>query len=132
MKPALIIVTIFLTALGGFLAGKYLKTPTTFPLVNQVEQNTTPSPDSLFQTQTATFQGKITKVEGANLQVESETGHKTTFPISNKLTIYKFGANSATASPSADLKTIEVDKLVLIMLELIDGKYQAVTISYFR
>lgn len=133
----------------GFLVGRFgnslnLNPPQTQnPVERPVNQGTeTPvgpttksleaSANLLFKTQSATFQGKITGVSNRTLTVESDTGQTGQFDVSPKISIYKFTPNSSTASASADIKTIETDKQVLISLDLVGGKYQAVSISYFR
>lgn len=97
-----------------------------------VESEAVSNGSALFKSQTATFQGKITEVSGNSAKVVSDTNQKGEFEISDKVVIYKFAGNSPTTSASSNLKEIETDKMVLATLELMDGKYKIVSISYFR
>ena len=122
-------------ALLGFIGGRLTsngKSTNPPPTQTKVTASLEAAQNPLFKTQSATFQGKITSVSGRTLIVESDTGQKGEFEISEKVAIYKFAPNSSVASASADIKTIETGKQVLISLDLITGKYQAISISYFR
>ena len=125
-----LIVTAFFVisfALLGFLGGRLTsyKKITNSPVQLEQTKVTTSfeaATNPLFKSQSATFQGKITKISGRTLTVESDTGQKGEFEISEKVAIYKFAPNSSVASASADIKTIETGKQVLISLNLITGK----------
>lgn len=110
---------------GGLLPNQSAQKPKT------VESEAVSNGSALFKSQTATFQGKITEVSGNMAKVKSDT-QEGEFEISDKVVIYKFLGSSPTASASSDLKMIETDKMVLATLELMDGKYIIVSISYFR
>ena len=138
-KAAVITLVIVLSALVGFAAGRsngtIIKTvpdssgkPTQVTTTESLQAAVNP----LFKTQSATFQGKIVSIAGKNISVEAENGQKGEFGLSDNIIIYKFPNNSATASSSSDIKQIDTGKLVLISLNLINNKYQAVSISYFR
>ncbi|OGE32318.1 hypothetical protein A3C59_02920 [Candidatus Daviesbacteria bacterium RIFCSPHIGHO2_02_FULL_36_13] len=127
-----------LSALIGFVIGRanpgyapLIKTPSTEESV-QTTKSLEAAVNPLFKTQAATFQGKITSIAGKTLQVTSDSGEKGEFDVSDSVVIYKFAGTSTTASASSDIKTIDTGREVLISLELLNGKYQAVTISYFR
>jgi len=122
-------------ALLGFIGGRLTsngKSTNPPPTQTKVTASLEAAQNPLFKTQSATFQGKITKINGKTLTVESDNGQKGEFEISDNITIYTFPNNSPTASPSADLKLIETGKEVLVTLQLVDGKYEAVAMSYFR
>ena len=128
-KYATTIVLVVIAAALGFLFGKQgqmpgLKTQNPLSTESQTAQN------SLLKSQTATFQGEITKVNGQNIDVKSDSGQTGSFPVSSKVVVYKFSSGSTQASASSDLKSIETGKSALIMLELMDGKYQVVSVSY--
>lgn len=137
IRTAVTVVVIVLAAVIGFVAGKTNPNSSSPPPISTL--NNTKTTDSLeamsnplFKSQTALFEGKINSVTGNNIQVESQSGQKGEFSLSDKLAIYKFPNNSSVASASSDVKTIETGKQVLMTLELINNKYQAVSISYFR
>ena len=124
-KLLVIVVVVFLVGVfvGHSLLGQKVSEKGT-------SQTTPPQKNALFQSQTASIQGKITKVEGSSISVESSQGQSGTFTASNRVVIYKFPAGSRQASASADLKSIELDKKVLLALTLINDNYQIASISY--
>ncbi len=142
IKAVVITVVIVLSVVVGFVAGRSNKinsTTVTVPQGNNkplVQVETTKSLQAavnpLFKAQAATFQGKITSIAGKTLQVTSDSGEKGEFDVSDSVLIYKFSGNSAVASSSSDIKSIDTGKEVLISLNLVNGKYQAISISYFR
>lgn len=130
--PRSVIATIVLAlsaGIIGFALGRY-----NAPQINQTLAPSTreeqPKTSPLFRSQTATFQGEITKVSGNKLSVKDDKGQTGDFPVSNKVVIYKFKAGSNQASASSDLKSIDIGKQALVILELVNGKYQVTSISY--
>lgn len=128
-KYATTIILIVIAAVGGFLAGKQnqggsVSLPKIQSQASQIQSN------PLLKSQTATFQGTITKVSGQTIDVKSDSGQTGSFPVSARVVIYKFNGTSPQASASSDLKTIETGKQALVMLELLDNKYQVVSVSY--
>ena len=133
MKKIFIVVLILLVSLVflGFISGK-LNLSTVLPTKNNPQPTTQVLPiNPIFKSQSALFQGNITKISGKTLEVESEDGQKAQFDLSDKILVYTHPDNSLISSPSADIKLITEGK-VLMMLEIIDEKYQVVSISYFR
>ena len=128
-NSAVILILMLIAATGGFYAGKTTILPGSPYTPTQSGESSTLA-SSVFKSQTATFQGVITKVDGKNLQVKSDSGNTASFPISERAVIYKFSGKSPQASASSDLKTIETDKQALVMLELLDNNYQVVSVSY--
>lgn len=122
------IVFILLAATVGYLFG--VSVSTSKISLPQISTRQGVSKNPLFKSQTATFQGTITKIDKSNLSVKDESGRTGTFPISSKVTIYKFSGSSRQASASSDIKTLETGKQVLIVLELKDKEYQVISISY--
>lgn len=126
-KQKLIIIFIFV-ALIAFFLGKFFQSggqaPLTSPSSSKVASN------ELFRSQTATFQGEITKVSKDSLDVKTDTGTTGNFKLSSKVYIYKFAAGAPQATSSTDLSTIESGKRVLIILELSDSQYKVVSISF--
>lgn len=123
LKYLLGIVLILIAAAGGYFFGVS-------------RQNSSPgstkqvSKNPLFKSQTATFQGTITKIDGSKLSLKDDSGQAGTFSLSPKVTIYKFSGSTRQASASSDIKTLETGKQVLIVLELKDNQYQVISISY--
>ena len=128
MKPKQIIYLIVILLIGGvlgFFAGRSGGQKAT-------QTNTTPTTQAnqLFRSQTATFQGEITKVNSGSLEVKSDSNQTGSLTLSDRVVIYKFkeGTNQATAS--SDLTSIETGKKVLIVLNLLGNQYKVVSISY--
>ena len=119
--------TIVLFILGlsiGFFTGKQLATA----------QNSASSQSSakeetgkLFSSQTASLRAEITNIEGNKLTVKNLNNAAIgDINTSSKISILKPGK----ATPSSDLSSIELNKEVLISLEMIGGVWQAVIIQY--
>lgn len=112
--------------------------PTTTPVI-QKPAPTSPSQDnSFFDSQSATVQGTITKITSSTVSITNDKGISGNLPISSKVLIYDY--NNVTqknqeglpiASASSDLKKVEIGKKASLFLELIDGRYQVTSISYF-
>lgn len=83
----------------------------------------------VFQNQTATVLGKISKTEGDKATIVSQDNKEETFPVAKKFVLYKPVRNNQ-ATPSSDLKQIDPNMDAFINLEVIDGKYQIVSITY--
>ncbi|TSC85723.1 MAG: hypothetical protein G01um10147_1114 [Microgenomates group bacterium Gr01-1014_7] len=127
-KYLVTVILVVVAAVAGFLFGSAGSTKTGLPQITTGNQSVAKNP--IFKSQTATFQGIITKVDGSELSVKDDSGNTDTFSVSSKAVIYKFTGSSSQASASSDLKSIDTDKQALVMLELIDGKYQIVSVSY--
>lgn len=119
---------------GSYLVSKGIQLP-----LNKSKPTTSPTPAAnliktspLFDSQTATINGQVIQVIHNTLitiQVKNQAGLTGDFPIAPNLLIYKY-QSAATATSSADLKTIELNKDALIVLEYIKGEYKVVSISY--
>lgn len=120
------ILVLIIALLAGFFLGKSIQTAKQKPPAS----SSSALPNALFKAQTATFQGKITKINKDSLDVRADSGAAGNFKLSNKVYIYKFKAGASQATSSTDLKSIETGKRTLIILELSEGQYKAVSISY--
>lgn len=125
-KYRLYILAISLFILGlslGFFVGKQFNLPQEIipaALESKVESN------KLFSSQTASLRGVITNIEGNKLTIKNlNTGATGDINTSLRVSIFKSGK-----TPSPDLSLIELNKEVLISLEMIGGVWQAVTIQY--
>ena len=114
----------------GFALGRYYTPPPNQTLKPTEIKNEQPKTNPLFRSQSATFQGEITKVSGNKISVKDEKGQTGDFSVADKVVIYKFKEGVSQASVSSDLKTIDTGKQALVVLELINGQYQVVSISY--
>lgn len=108
---------IFNTKLGGVRIGS---TPTQLP--GNVGSG-------LFDFQNATFTGKITKLEGNRIWLENQRGVTGEAVLAQNLIISDM-SQGGLATPSGDLKKIQLDKNVMISFSVVDNEYQATSISY--
>ena len=128
-NPQLLSIGLLLLVVGlvlGFLFGKNNQN-ISIPLIqnNQKEDQA----NAMFQSQSASAQGTITKVDGNNITFMTDDNKTGTFPLAPRFTIYKF-AKSAQAKAYSDIKDIELDKKAVIGLQLINNTYQITTITY--
>lgn len=128
-RYVVVLVLIVVAAVGGFLVGRGGETSNQTPTTQEGQTSQVLS-NPLLKSQTATFQGEITAVSGQNLEVKSDGGQTGSFPVSSRLVVYKYTVGSTQASASSELKSIETGKQALVMLELLDNKYQVVSVSY--
>lgn len=119
-----LVVILLIGGLIGFSLGKSAGQKASAPSASPAQAN------PLFRSQTATFQGEISKVNKDSLDVKTDSGKTGTLVLSGKVTIYKFKEGSKQATASSDLNSIEVGKKVLIVLEFSGGQYKVVSISY--
>lgn len=122
-----IIVLISVSAVSGFLVGRASNTQSLTPTTVKTEA---PKQNTIFTTQTATVQGKITNVSGSKVSVANEKNQTGEFTLSPKVVIYKFAPGSSQATASQDVNSIETQKNVLVTLELSGNQYQITQISF--
>lgn len=122
-----IVLILIAGAVGYYIAKNNLTSTVGVP--GNTQNAPAPKAQTIFQSQNATIQGTITKVEGQNISVTNVNGESGQFPVSSKVVIYKFRPGSSQASPSSELKDISINKPVLINLELTGGQYQVTSIS---
>ncbi|MBI2011204.1 hypothetical protein HYS91_00400 [Candidatus Daviesbacteria bacterium] len=126
-----IVLTLAALALGFFM-GRGLLATNPGSINNQASGSATMVKTSpLFKAQTATIQGKITKIDGSTITVTSQDNQAETFPLDSNFTIYKHtsGTSFAAALPGSD-KQIELNKDSIIVLNVKDGDYKVSSISY--
>jgi len=83
---------------------------------------------SLFDSQNATFMGKVTAVEGNKLTVESNKGVKGEIMANENLIV--LDPSNPIATPSSDLKKLQLNKDVIISLMIKDNQYIATALNY--
>jgi hypothetical protein len=122
------IVTVFLILLAagiGFFAGqKY----------GEMSRNAKAPKDasnSLFANQEATIRGKITQRDNNTLIVKSDSGQSGKVKVSDQVIINRFDERARPATPSSDLRSIELNKDVTLLLNFVNGEYVVSTITYF-
>jgi hypothetical protein len=88
--------------------------------------------NSLFSYQTATINGKITKVQDRTLTVQNTKGVTGDVIASQNISIMSQGDNNPISTPSADLKKIELNKDASLTLTAVGEQYEVTVISYVQ
>lgn len=127
--PSKIILPVLITALifsvAGFLTGR---SKISAPGLIQTQF---PTKSPLFLEQRAIFQGKITKFDGSKVSLENKQGLKGEYALSAHPVIFKQMDSAKLATPSSDLKEIELNKEAVVVLKLEDaGGYKVTNINY--
>lgn len=115
----MIIVLALLAGLGGFVVGKKMGAS------NGAQIN------SLYTTQTASIQGKITGVSDKTISITNNTGQSGSVKLADKFLINKLAGNIPTSTPSSSIKDIEVNKEATLELQLLSsGEFVVYSINY--
>jgi hypothetical protein len=128
--PLYIIISVLVIIILGLSAWMFLKANKygAAPLTDSPLS----SDSSLFEFQSATFTGKITRVEGNKIWLENKRGVKGEAVVAKDVSISDMSsANGALATPSGKLEDIKTDKEVTINFQMVDGMLQATTINYY-
>ncbi|MBI2595964.1 hypothetical protein HYW46_04495 [Candidatus Daviesbacteria bacterium] len=126
--------SVTLAIFAGYITGNYFLSsgkPLAKQLAVQIDANTTLKKDPLFSSQNATFEGVITKLNNTtSIEVTNSNNQQGKLMLGKNVVIYKAaeGTNKAIASP--DLKFISYNRQATIFLELRDGQYQVLSITY--
>lgn len=102
----------------------------------QVSSNATvtvnsPVKEDFYVYQSARATGIITKFNSSRLTLEKDDGTDAEFMISPSVRIYKYTSSNSPATVSSDVKSLEIDKEVLINLVSSDNnEYQVSTITF--
>lgn len=130
--PSTLVAMILLLALSYYLSlgGK-------LPSFKKAQKTASPPPQNtikvspIFDSQRATIRGSVSQIKHNSILVIKNRANSTDqFPAAPNLQIYKYKVGSTEATASSDLKSIELDKEALIVLEAIKGEYKVVSISY--
>lgn len=130
------IAALMVGVLGGFVVGQGRKASlstvqTVVPKQQVAKPDTVKEIQSstLFENQTANFQGVITKIEGNVATVKNKAGKESKFPIADELTIYKFKKPNE-GERLTDKKDIEIGKDVVLVLIFKNTQYEIVSLTY--
>ena len=121
-----LIIVLFILGLSiGFFTGKQLATAQNSASSQSAAKEET---GKLFSSQTAVIRGEITKVAGKKLSVRNLTSDQSgDITASDQIVVTKVGQ---TAPSKVDLSSLELNKEVLINLELTNGNFEATSIQY--
>lgn len=124
-------VLMLIAAIIGFVIGN-LK-----PIMNsslpQLTQNLSSSPEKgspLFETQTAMITGTVTALNGNVLTITDQKNQSEQFTASNRMLTFKLSLTGPSASPSADLKSVDLNKPAIFTLEKSADQYEVVSIRF--
>lgn len=131
----LVVVGLLCITLGliiGFAVGQQTggSTVTSTNPTNTADQSLVKSSNNLIINQSATLQGTIKTVINSVMSVEGADGQRLEVNISPKVVIYKYQDNTGPSSVSTDVSTIEVDRPVILNLDLLGDQYYATMITY--
>lgn len=84
----------------------------------------------LFEAQLATVTGKITAVNGNVLTVTDQKNQTDQFTASSRMLVFKLSLTGPSSSPSADLKSLELNKMATLMLEKTENGYEVTSVRY--
>lgn len=103
---------------------------------NQVASNATvtvnsPVKEDFYANQSATAKGRITKFNSSRLTLRKDDSTEAEFKISPNVRIYKYVTSNSPATVSTDVKSLEIDKDVLLNLISDDkNEYHVSTITF--
>ncbi|OGH18475.1 MAG: hypothetical protein A3F31_01650 [Candidatus Levybacteria bacterium RIFCSPHIGHO2_12_FULL_38_12] len=130
------ITALMIGILGGFVVGQGKKSSVqTSQVVVPKQQVAKPDTvkeiqsSTLFENQTASFEGVITKVEENIATVKNKAGKESKFPIADEISIYKF-AKPNEGTRLSDKKDIELNKDVVLVLVFKNTQYEIVSLTY--
>lgn len=132
-KSLIILLAIAVVAFSsGFLLGQYgpdfkgIKDKNNKEAVKQNLITTSP----LFQTQTASIQGEIIAVGESSVTIKDKKDATDTFPVSTNVVVYKNTQSSGRILPATGITQIDTNQEAVILLEVVDGKYQVISVTY--
>ncbi len=95
-----------------------------------INDGVTKKTSPLFNPQSATINGKITKIEGRNLTIVDNKNQTDTFQANDNLVVYKQKNGNTPASSSANIKDLELNKDAVIVLQGFGDTYKVISVSY--
>lgn len=131
MRYIILTLILMLTAgIAGYTIGVVKPTlkDTVSPVTQNTEQKTNANP--LFQTQSATITGEVTAVSDKTITISDAKKQTGQFMASDQLIVLSLDSKPTPASPAAALKSIELNKMALIQLQLEDGQFKVASIGY--
>lgn len=124
-----LLISVLIALVVGFLIGNI---SSSFNKISQPLSNLVSS-DKLYTNQTATVKGQIKSLEGNKIMVQNSEGVSGSLELADSVLINVYKKNSKSipiASPSTDLKTIELNKDATINLSKINGTFKVVAIDF--
>ena len=130
-----IILTVILmltTGIAGYTLGVLKTTKNLLPSFIQTssKQANTETTSPLIESQSGNITGTITAVSGKTLTIVNSKNQSDQFVASDKLVVINLGTLPNSASPSAGLQGIQLNKMALIQLQMEDGQFKVASIAY--
>lgn len=115
----------------GMGAGYIIATRKLAPMGgSQNQASPAPKAASKFKYQTASVNGKVTKINDRTITVLDDKGETNDFNLSQSFTVSRYPGNSKVASTSALLNDNDLGKDALIVLVTQDGDFKVTSVSY--
>lgn len=92
---------------------------------SQIKIKTSP----LFRSQTANIQAMLVDFTNNKLTLKNDKGQQDIFTVAPNVQVFEF-TNTTNPPKATDLKLIKKDRDALIGLQLTNGEYQVITVSY--
>ncbi len=117
-----LVVLVLISGVGGFVLGRNNSGAISIPST---------SSNSLYTSQTALIQGTVTKVTDKTITVKNTAGVEGTVELGSNVLISKLNTaqGGLPATPSSDLKQIELNKAAVVNLQMIDGKFKVMSVT---
>jgi len=128
LKPQTILLVLFL--LAAFAAGFFAGRLTTRPQITSLSTASSSKTSPLFQSQSATTQSQVTKIDGDLITLTDSAGNSGQFPAVSNVVVSKYSGKSGVASLSAGLASIELNKSAQIIFIYKDGEFKINSISF--
>lgn len=126
--PLLVFATFIIGLIIGFLISQSGTLNKIFP--KQFNNANIVKADKIFSSQNGIINGVVTKVEGQNITIKSTSNVVGTFPLAPRFVVNKRVVGEIAPLISSEVKDIEVEKTVLIVVDAIDGQYKISSIDY--
>ena len=133
MRYIVLTVILMLTSgIAGYTLGVLKTTKNILPSFTQtsLKQANTATTSPLIESQSGNITGTITAVSGKTLTIVNSKNQSGQFIASDKLIVINLSASPNSASPSAGLQAIQLNKTALIQLQMEDGQFKVASIAY--
>jgi hypothetical protein len=128
----LLLVITLVTGIVGYYLGTNRNKPLMTRQTNYSLANNFSNSNTFFDTQSATVNGKITKIDGKTLTVQNSRNQSQTFMISDRVFISTVSDKGTISSSSADLSKIKKGQNAFISLVNVGTTYKIASITYMN
>lgn len=127
--PLIGLILIILSGFIGYRIGytQYKSNPTALVSSSNSSQAASLS-NAIFAKQSATIQGKITKLAGNTASVINNTNNSGDFPVAKDVVVYTLARSGGSGSSAIGISNIPLNQSVVISLDLVGSSYQIISI----